>query len=575
VALVTACLLAWLPTAGVWAQEQLPAAPSAVPSGYVAASEEVSAFNANLNVGADGWLDVTETISYYFPDQRHGIIRAVPYEYEVDGKRLRTPLFVVSVSGADGAPVRYSEKANGALWEIKIGDPTQTVTGLQTYVINYRVAGALKRFAGHDELYWNVTGHDWTVPVKRVAATVSLPAGVSVVSPAPLCYVGTAGSTDQTGCQKMVGERQVYFAANAPATVVVAFTPGVIALTQMVEPPFPWAAWLPLLLPFAVLLVMYLLWREYGRDPAGRGTIVVQYEAPDKLPPAMMGVVLAESVHGHDHAATIVDLAVRGYLKIIETQEPGAIFGTGRDISFEQVKDFAADASLREYERKLLTIIFAQGTTVSLTSLKTSNALGLAKPDIEKSLMNDCVTAGYFPQSPLTARAKYMSAASVFFFAFVVIAKTFASVPWLVSCAVSAGVVFLFGWFMPRRTEKGVLARENALGFKDYLETAEKYRLQWQEKENIFERFLPYAMAFGVVGKWSAAFASQPVAQPSWYVGRPGTAWSVLAMNDSLSHFGKSFTTVMNSVPPKHSGGSGFSGGFSGGGFGGGGGRSW
>jgi hypothetical protein len=558
------------------AQTPLPESePSAVP-GYVATTEEVSAFSSILSVGTDGWLEVNETISYYFPDERHGLVRAVPFVYEIDGKKWQTPLRVESVMRPGGSPVPYSERANGALWEIKIGEAAQTVTGLQTYVIRYRVAGVIKRFADHDEVYWNATGNDWDVPVRRVAATVSLPEGTAVAGPVPVCYVGAAGSTNQEGCVKNVGARGVSFAAGGPMTVVVGFTPGVIAITPMVAAPFPWGEGAAALLPLLALAVMYSLWRRYGRDPAGRGTIVVQYDPPDQLPPGMMGVIVDESSHQHDLAATIVDLAVRGYLKIVETERPGLIFGKNPDYDLVKVKEYVGDAALRPYEREVLDVVLGGTGITSLYGLKQTHLLNLKMKDINAKLMADCVAGGYFPESPLKARAKYLTVAGGLFFVFIMMFRIGLGSPaWIVSIGVTSAIIALFGWQMPRRTPKGVAAREHALGFKDYLATAEKYRLQWQETENVFEKYLPYAMAFGIVGKWTKAFENTAVAQPTWYVGRPGMVFNAMILNDSINSLNSAMTAAMNSAPPRQSGGSGFSGGFSGGGFGGGGGRSW
>lgn len=547
------------------------------PTGYTAATEEVSAFNAALVVGADGWLDVTETISYYFPAPKHGIFRAIPVEYIIDGKTWRTPLNVVSVMDDRQQPITYAESRDNALWQIKIGSADRLVSGLQTYVIRYRVAGVTKRFADHDELYWNITGNQWQVPIRRVAATVVLPAGTQVAGPAPLCYVGPAGSTSEVGCVKNVGTTQLTFAAGAPMTLVVGFTPGVIALTSMVKPPFPWLDLLPLFLPLLALFYMFRRWWLKGRDPAGRGTIVVQYDPPDQLPPGMMGCVFDQVANQRDIAATIVDLAVRGYLKIVETERPGLLFGTTKDYDLVKQKDYDLDATLRPYEKSLLGIVLGPTGTMSMKALSESHALNLGLKNINELMMTECAATGYFPESPTKARTPYLGMAAALAVAGFIGVRVLGSfgVDWTVAILAAAVIIGIFGWLMPHRTAKGVAAREHALGFKDYLGTAEKYRLQWQESENTFEKYLPYAMSFGIVDKWTKAFASQPVAQPTWYVGRPGTVFNAMVLSHSINSLNSAMTSAMNSAPQQRSGGSGFSGGSSGGGFGGGGGGSW
>jgi uncharacterized membrane protein len=108
-----------------------------------------------------------------------------------------------------------------------------------------------------------------------------------------------------------------------------------------------------------------------------------------------------------------------------------------------------------------------------------------------------------------------------------------------------------------------------------YIETAEKHRQEFNEKENIFARYLPFAIVFGSVGKWAKAFEGledqAANSTSSWYSGtRP---FAPLAFSSSLQSFSSSVSSTLGST--QSSGGSGFSGGSSGGGGGGGGGGSW
>jgi len=141
-----------------------------------------------------------------------------------------------------------------------------------------------------------------------------------------------------------------------------------------------------------------------------------------------------------------------------------------------------------------------------------------------------------------------------------------------------SGVLFLiFAYFMPQRTEKGTEAYWKALGFKEYIKTAEKYRLQFQEKENIFEEYLPYAITFGLTDKWAKAFEGIYKTPPSWYEGYFGPTFFPTGLSHSLNSAIATVGSIFVSRPGSGSGlGSGFGGGgFSGGGGGGGGGGSW
>lgn len=126
---------------------------------------------------------------------------------------------------------------------------------------------------------------------------------------------------------------------------------------------------------------------------------------------------------------------------------------------------------------------------------------------------------------------------------------------------------------MPKKTKEGVILKEKSLGLKEFLYRADRYKLKWQEKEEIFEKFLPYAMVFGVVDQWAKNFKNIYTDSPDWYVGNINT-FSAIYIASEMSHFSSSASSSYS--PPASSGSSGFGGGgSSGGGFGGGGGGSW
>jgi uncharacterized membrane protein len=145
------------------------------------------------------------------------------------------------------------------------------------------------------------------------------------------------------------------------------------------------------------------------------------------------------------------------------------------------------------------------------------------------------------------------------------------------SLIITGVIVMIFGKAMPRRTHEGVRAYQHARGFEQYLEKAEKYRLEWHEKENIFEKFLPFAMIFGVVDKWSDAFKQIDLPESEWYEGQSLTAGrlNVAGFTAAIGGLESGLARAVSAEPQKGSSGSGVSGGFSGGGFGGGGGGSW
>ena len=145
-----------------------------------------------------------------------------------------------------------------------------------------------------------------------------------------------------------------------------------------------------------------------------------------------------------------------------------------------------------------------------------------------------------------------------------------------VSVFVSAIMILAFARSTPKKTREGVIAKEKSLGFKEFMYRAERYRVKWQEKEGIFEKYLPYAMIFGIAEVWAKNFKDIYKQPPDWYEG-DWTTFSAVYLATSLNSF--SNTASASYLPlstTASSGGSGFGGGgSSGGGFGGGGGGSW
>jgi uncharacterized membrane protein len=551
--------------------------------------ERITSFDAQVTVFIDGHVRVIETIDYFFPSQRHGIFRDIPTHFRAeDGAEWEIPLRLVSVSSPTGAPAQYdlNRETNGI--QIKIGDPDRTISGLHTYVITYEAAGALRYFEDHDELYWNVTGTEWRVPIEKSSATVTLPETIEVL--ATRCYTGARGSRAED-CERTTAGNQAEFAAAGNLTVVVGWPPDLVA--ELHPRKFnPWLASLwGLLFPGITFFLMYRHWKRHGRDAPINPTEVVQYEPPADMPPAEMGTLLDGTAHTVDIVSSIIDLAVRGYLKIREVKTKGLLFSSD-DHELELIKaDYHQDGQLKAYEVKILGTLFGTANKVRLSELKKEHVFSVVLPKIKQQLGSQLVFDGYYAKDPMVVRRKYMVVAGILV-TLVWIGGSSVAMALLIKLTgsqlsgialglggiVAIAIFALFGWFMPKLTAKGAAAVHHARGFKLYVSQAERYRLEWQEKENIFEKFLPYAMVFGVAKKWSAAFAGIEMEPPTWYEGSAFSAgaFNAAAFTSSFNAFTNSVNSAVLATPSKSGSGSGFSGGgFSGGGGGGGGGGSW
>jgi uncharacterized membrane protein YgcG len=209
-------------------------------------------------------------------------------------------------------------------------------------------------------------------------------------------------------------------------------------------------------------------------------------------------------------------------------------------------------------------------------------------PIVEKSVMQTLVEKGYFPSSPAKIRGIYtgIGTAIVFIAVFfgnmtTVTGSPITGILFTISLILSGIAIVFIGRKMPKKTSKGSEAYYQLKGLYEYISTAEKDRMKFQEDKNIlFEKLLPYAMAFGLIKKWSNAFEGILKTPPVWFV--PYHPWgnNAFMMSDFGSKLDKINSDMVSNLTSRPggksggwSGGSGFSGGFSGGGFGGGGGR--
>jgi len=368
------------------------------------------------------------------------------------------------------------------------------------------------------------------------------------------------------------------FGYKTPDPRTVTLTPGESVIESFDLEKYYWLdllTWLGVLLFFGLAFEPVITFFRKGRDPKGRGTIMPQYEPPDGMPPAEMGTLVDEKVHMHDLTSTIVDLCVRGYMKIKELPEKG--FWVFKSKDYELIRldtPKPGDRGLNDFEKTFADKLFGDKTTVKLSDLR--NKFYRELPKLKEMLFNSLVTKGYFPKSPQKTRNKYLIKGFVVLFAgflFQALEGVYLGTAFSMVFFWNGILSIIFAHHMPAKSKEGTLAREHILGFKDYLLTAEKDRLKFQEKENIFYEFLPYAMTLKIADKWSKAFKDIYNQPPNWYEGHSG-AFNTAVFVRNLSTVSSSMATALASRPGG-SGGSGFSGGSSGGGFGGGGGGSW
>jgi uncharacterized membrane protein YgcG len=552
-----------------------------------ARSLAIERFDAEVAVARDASIDVTETIRARFTGAWNGLYRTVPVVYRTpQGFDYRLFLRPLAVTDGAGRPLRYEASSERHYRKFKIWIP-DAQDAARTVIFRYRVANALRFFTDHDELYWNVTGDEWDVPIEAASAVIRLPTGATDVR--SLAFTGSYGSRAQDADVRTLSDgvdidMRRPLAFHEGLTAVVGWSkgaveePGVLARALL----FLRANWL-FTLPLAVFALMLRLWYTRGRDPRLR-PIVPRYEPPDGLSPAETGTLVDNRADLRDITATLVDLAVRGFLVIEERDREGLLgLWSSKDFTLRRQKEQPGD--LKPHERAVLHGIFlGRGDAVDLSDLK--NEFYRELPGIRDRIFDALVGRGYYARRPDQVRTTcWVVAAIVGVTSFLAAALAgnaavdllgASPVTIFVAGALSAAVVFAFGWVMPARTAAGAQALEGVLGFEEFLARVESDRIARVEKTpEMFEKFLPFAMALGVEHQWARTFEGICQKPPDWYRGASVSDFRPGLFADRLGGMSRSAAAVMASTP-RSAGGSGFGGGggggFSGGGFGGGGG---
>lgn len=544
----------------------------------------IKRFDAVIVVNQDGSIDVTESITAQFTGAWNGIYRTIPVEYHTPqgfNWSLRLDLIGATGDGPEGRKLRVEGRRERHYIKYKICVPGAE-NATHTVVLRYRAKNGLRFFADHDELYWNVTGDEWDVPIEAATARIELPGAATGVR--AIAFNGAYGSTARDAAVLARGTT-IRLTMPKPLdfheglTAVVGWNKGVVTEPTSTDRALGFFAgnW-PLGIPLAVLLGMFAIWNRVGRDP-NRRPIVVQYEPPASLTPAEAGTLMDESADMRDITATVVDLAVRGYLKI-EERDASQFFGLVKRQTyvFHKLEPPTGSTALEPHEQRILTGVFSSGKTeVELSELENNFYRSL--PGIRDSIFARLVSRGLYRSRPDSVKGRWLAGAIALGIGMVALGGAVGPrlnlTPLLVFLAagLSSLIVAVFGRVMPARTVAGARALEGVLGFEEFLSRVEGERFERLVKTpELFERFLPFAMAFRVERRWAKAFQDIYREPPRWYVGSNTTAFDLGHFSNRLADLSSRTASTMISSP-RSSGGSGFGGGgSSGGGSGGGGG---
>jgi hypothetical protein len=553
-----------------------------------AKSWRISDYQDTIVVTKDGSAVVHEHITLVFIGEWHGIHRTIPVDYPGPGGTNYTLFFDINgVTNGNGHKLKYETSTKKGFRDLKIFLPNAVDTS-NVVDIEYVVRNGTRFFPDHDEFYWNVTGNDWPVPIDHAAARVSFPVDAAGSLRAQ-AYTGVYGAAERDATTD-IRHSDVLFETTNPLPMRGGLTVDIYLPKGILDEPsaltkFAWFVGSnPIVfLPLLTVGVMFTIWWYKGRDPDPGRSVAPMYEPPTGFTPAEAGTLIDDEVHPRDITSTLVDLAVRGYLKIEETVDTTMLVFHHKDYTFHLLKSRDQWDKLAPHESVMMMNVFGLDTDVKLSSLKNRfyRALPMIKQDIKGALK----TKGMYRLDPDSANSYNLGGGILIVAPFVLmqylgIRDVFNSVGLLFGVgAISVFIFWLFARQMSARTMEGARTRVAILGFQEFMNRVDADRLQRMPPDT-FEKYLPYAMALGVEHNWAKAFAGLIQTPPSWYSSPNGYGgFNPLYFSNSMHSMSSDMQQTFASAPRNSSTGSGFGGsgggGFSGGGFGGGGGSAF
>ena len=546
-------------------------------------------FQTNIVVNKDSSLTVVENITAdcgNLPD-KHGIFRVLPTQINTDSGVFKTPIELQSITDFNNNPYYYTATQDYFNHTItwKIGNPNTTVSGANYYRITYKVKNAV-RFGNKnfDELYWNIMGNFWDIQTNHFSAKITFPVKVTNQNAVVDYYAGVLGSKNKDGASYSWDNNNLNFTTSAifypgeGITVSVTFPKNIFTpyVPTFWEKYGDYFSYLFFLIPLAVFIFAFLMWQKYGKDPKMKKPIPPEFGIPDNITPTQMGIILSHGMWKNTFiTATIIDLAVRKFITIEQTDNK-ILFLDLKDIVLKKNGANYDITKLTDTERSLLEKLFGGDDSVKLSSLRNSFYQDL--PDIKNTAKDDAIKNGWISPKGNLYMISFMSFGIFLIWGSIWAGGFVASglpIYLFVSTFISGIILFLFGLVMPKRTQVGVDLLFKIKGFELYMKQAENFRQQFYEKENIFDKFLPYAIIFGIAELWAKKmqliygedyFKNY---HPVWFVG-------AIPSNFNLNSFTSQLNSITSSISHNTGSSSGAGGGgFAGGGGGGGGGGGW
>lgn len=559
--------------------------------GYSSNGYFLNSYDVKIDANDDNTYNITETIEAFFSSSKnkHGIIRKIPLKNTVkrqDGTSETNRVNVTDISVNDSYTV---SKENGEC-RIKIGSAERTVTGLKKYVIKYKYNFGNDKNKNFDEVYLNIIGNSWETSIKNVTFTINMPKEFDSSK------VGfSSGTYGKISANNDSYNNGVSF--NVTENTITGYYDGILAplegITLRIQLPEGYFVeqklhitlfdFVSFILPIIFIVVAIILWKKYGKDEKPVET--VEFYPPEGFNSLDVGYFYDGKVKNNHIISLLVYLANKGYIEIKEIEKSG-LFTKKHTYQINKIKEYDGSNSTEKVfldglfdcgingivrEEDLVDEFYKTIADVSRQEERVHKADLYTKQSGRKSI----TVAFLFMINIFITIFCFGNYTSENYFTFQEHTLDLIETIYNVTASV---ILFITLAKMPKRTEYGTEMLGKIKGFRNFLETAEKDKLEKLVKEDpkYFYNILPYTYSLGVSKVWMDKFETMAIQTPppAWYSGYD--AFDMIRFNAFMNSTMKSATTAMTSTPSSSSSGGGYSGGgFSGGGSGGGGGSSW
>jgi len=590
---------------------------------WAQAQESISSFDVKIEARQNGDLFITETIAVDVKGRhvKRGILRELPRYQLYQGKEIPVRYKVRSVDRNDRREPFVIEK-DGNAFVLRIGDADYFLSHEKhSYEISYLIKDDLRRTESADEVYWNVTGNYWRLPIDKASARVIVPQAVEFQSMD--LYTGRMGQRGKDATFSSQHPEYFFqttrpFAEGEGLTVSVRFNKGVFGPVQESTKRYIW--WLRngalILLSLSFLGIAgyyYTTWNRVGRDPE-KGAVFPIYEPPEDYSPAAASYIYYRGIKDHKALiATLMGLATKNWIQIETDKRETVLTPLDRDMLYEDDNPGIFDRAretfaellnagddddhieppiapsgeflpLNAEEANLFARLFPKTRAVPIKLKKTpNNDFNLAHAAFGRQLQRNFGEPYYKVNIGYIMLGIAISAAAMIFTASQLSKLTPGWIAILFGALIAMNLLFIF--LMPAPTKKGQKVRTELEGFRLFMKTAEKQKFDSVEvgsdrpppmSVKRYEQLLPYAIALDVEEPWSRYFETvMPVEAESY---NPHWSGSMRhsdigrSMNSMVSNISSG---VSSAAPQSSSSSGGGGGGFSGGGGGGGGGGGW